>query len=212
MYPFDRALVFAQDIKKVVAVSGINALDECRTAISEMGNIVSLVRMIRAARRRVLSDKMPFVSTYSAADTFEKFRNGKSCKENNTTSAKSGVDDAIWNILQKSDPDFVRAFIKVFQDGIKESESKRFLFGSFFCIIPAICLCWMEASIQGKEIIHKKNITRDGYYSDDGFAVGLGFILAVFDQTKPYERYVTWFKSIINAQFSFFACVSITTS
>jgi WASH complex subunit 7 len=188
MYPFDRALTFAQEIKKIMAVSGINALDECRTAISEMGNIVSLVRMIRAAKRRFLSDKMPFVSTYSAADTYEGFRNGKTIEENNTTSAKSGVDEAIWNILQKSDPNFVRVFINVFQDGITQSESRGFVFASFFCIIPAICLCWMEASSQGKEMMNKKNITRDGYYTDDGFAVGLAFILTVFDQTKSYER------------------------
>jgi WASH complex subunit 7 len=201
MYPFDRALTFAQEIKKIVVVSGINALDECRTAISEMGNIVSLVRMIRAAKRRVLSDKMPFVSTCSAADTYEGFRDGKTTQENNTTSAKSGVDDAIWNILQKSDPDFVRAFINVFQDGIKQSELRGLVFGSFFCIIPAICLCWMEASCQGKEMMNKKNITRDGYYTDDGFAVGLAFILAVLDQTKSYERYVTGFKLIDNTHF-----------
>ena len=46
----------------------------------------------------------------------------------------------------------------------------------------------MEASIQGKETMHKKNTTRDGYYIDDGFAVGLAFALSVLNQTKAYER------------------------
>jgi hypothetical protein len=46
----------------------------------------------------------------------------------------------------------------------------------------------MEISCQGKEMMHKKNITRDGYFTDDGFAVGLAFVLSVFGQTKSYER------------------------
>ena len=191
MYPFDRALTFAQEIKKLDAVSGNNALDECRVAISEMGNIVSLVRMARAAKRRVLSDEMPFVSTYSATDTAEVFQDMSTTTNINTTSAKGGVDDDISDILQKSDPDFVRAFVDVFRGVSKKSESGNSVMGSFFCIVPAICLCFLESSSQGKEMMHKKNITRDGYYTDDGFAVGLAFVLSVFGQTNSYDRYVT---------------------
>jgi WASH complex subunit 7 len=53
----------------------------------------------------------------------------------------------------------------------------------------------MDASLQGKEMMHKKNITRGGYYTDDGFAIGLAFILSVTDQQKMYDR-LNWFKSI----------------
>ena len=198
MYPFDRALTFALEMKKLEADSGNNALDECRVVISEMGNILALVRMVRAAKRRVLSDEMPFLSGYSAADTAKGLNNTKSSKDSNTTSAKSGVDDAVSEILQKSDPDFIRAFVYVFQGVINESESGSSVTGSFFCIVPAICLCWMETSSQGKEMMHKKNITCDGYYTDDGFAVGLAFVLSVFGQTKPYNRYVTCVKMCVN--------------
>jgi WASH complex subunit 7 len=210
MYPFDRALTFSQEIKKLEADSGNNALDECRVVISEMGNIVSLVRMVRAAKRRVLSDEMPFLSAYSAADTAEGFKDNNSTKDSNTTSAKSGVDDAVSDILQKSDPDFVRAFVNVFQGVIKKSESGSSVMCSFFCIVPAICLCWMENSHMGKEMMHKKNITRDGYYTDDGFAVGLAFALSVFGQTKSYNRYVTGVKMCVNIQFSTFAAFVYT--
>ncbi len=190
MYPFDRALTFAQEIKKLEAVSGNNALDECRVAVSEMGNTASLVRMVRAAKRRVLSDEMPFVSTYSATVTAEAFKDSSATIDSNTKSSKAGVDDAISGILQKSDPDFVRAIVDVFRGVIKKSEPGNSAMGSFFCIIPAISLCWMESSSQGKEMMHKKNIIRDGYYTDDGFAVGLAFVLSVFGQTKSYDRYV----------------------
>jgi len=187
-YPFARASIFAQEVKKLEVDSGNNALDECRIIISEIGNVIALGRMIRAAKRSVFSDELPFLPSYAIpADASE----GPQSKPN----AKSGLHDAISAILTKQDPDFVRAFVNVFRGVIQKSQSDNSFMGSFFCIVPALCLCWMEASIQGKEMMHKKNITRDGYYTDDGFAVGLAFSLSVLDQTKTYES-LNWFKSI----------------
>ena len=181
VYPFARASTFAQEFKKIKSDSGNNGLDECRVIISEMGNTIALVRMIRAAKRNVCSDEMPFLPSYDApADV------SKALQDN--PNAKSAVDDAVLAVLTKQDPDFVRAFVNVFRDVINESQSDNSFLGSFFCLIPPLCLCWMEASIQGKEMMHKKNINRDGYYIDDGFAVGLAFTLSVLGQTKTYER------------------------
>ena len=179
MYPFGRARTFAQEIKKLVT-GNVNALEQCRIAISEMGNIVSLVRMFRAAKRRVLSGELPFILSYSVSDTV------KDLSDNNSTSAKTGIDDVMSSILQKSDPDFVRALVSGLQGVTNKSESG--IPNNFFCIVPALCLYWMDISCQGKEMMHKKNITRDGYFTDDGFAVGMAFVLSVFGQTKSYER------------------------
>eukprot|EP00584_Thalassiosira_punctigera_P026636 CAMPEP_0172578504 /NCGR_PEP_ID=MMETSP1067-20121228/138769_1 /TAXON_ID=265564 ORGANISM="Thalassiosira punctigera, Strain Tpunct2005C2" /NCGR_SAMPLE_ID=MMETSP1067 /ASSEMBLY_ACC=CAM_ASM_000444 /LENGTH=1253 /DNA_ID=CAMNT_0013371201 /DNA_START=412 /DNA_END=4173 /DNA_ORIENTATION=- len=187
IYPFGRASTFAQEVKKL-DIDSVNKLDECRIIISEIGNVIALVRMVRAAKRSVFSDEMPFLPSYATpADALD--AEGPQSKAN----AKSGVDDAISTILTKQDTDFVRAFVNVFRGVIQKSDNS--FMESFFCFVPALCLCWMEASIQGKEIMHKKNITRDGYYTDDGFAVGLAFTLSVLGQTKTYES-LNWFKSI----------------
>lgn len=145
--------------------------------------------MIRAAKRRLLTDEMPFLSSYNTSDV-TKFTN-----KSKTNDAKAGVDAVVSNILLKPDPDFVRTLVNVFRSVIQKQESDNSFMGSFFCIVPALCLCWMETSIQGKEMMHKKNITRDGYYTDDGFSVGLAFALSVLGQTKIYEG-LNWFKSI----------------
>lgn len=181
-YPYGRASTFAQEIKKVETSSGNNALDECRIVISEMGNVIALARLIRAAKRRVSSDEMPFLSSYVAP--------AMGSRNETETNAKADVDDAIASVLQKQDPDFVRAYVNVFRGVIQKSPPDNSFMATFFCIVPALCLCWMDASIQGKEMMHKKNITRDGYYTDDGFAVGLAFLLSVLNQTRSYERYV----------------------
>ena len=168
MYPFERAATFAQDIKKVQTDSDLSALDHCRIVLSEIGNIIGLTRMIRAAKRKVYSDEMPY--TCSPAD--------------------QGASSFDYLSKDESDPDLVRAFVNVFRGVVKKSESEHLFMGCFYCIIPALCLNFVETSIQGKEMMRKQNITRDGYYVDDGLAVGLAFALSVFEQSKLYGRYV----------------------
>lgn len=182
IYPFNRASAFAQEIKKLGQTdSGGTGLDECRILLAEMGNIIALVRMIRAAKRKVLGDRMPFLPS-SCSSTVDQALISLEEK----TSAMPGMDESISAILNKPDPDFVRAYVNVFKGVIIKSDNS-FMSG-FFCMVPALCLCWMEASLQGKEMMHKKNITGDGYYTDDGFAVGLAFSLCVLGQVKQYER------------------------
>ena len=171
IYPFSRATAFTQEFKKLD-----NGLDECRVIISEIGNTVALVRMIRAAMRRVFSNEMPFLSSTATSEGLQ----------SQSSNVKSGVDDAISAILLGPDPDFVRSLVTVFKGVVTQKVQSD---DSFFCIVPALCLCWMEASIQGKDAMQKKSITtRDSYYTDDGFAVGLQFVLSALNQTEAYER------------------------
>ena len=178
IYPFDRASAFAQELKQVQTPSGNNALDECRAIITEMGNAIALARMIRAAKRKVFSNQRPFLSSAAASGD----------ADSTSQNPETDVDDVIASILQTPDSDVVRAFVNVFRGVIQQSQSDIACLGTFYCIIPALCLCSMEASIQGKEMLHKSNITRDGFFTDDGFALGMAFVLSVLDQSKSYER------------------------
>ncbi|EED91652.1 hypothetical protein THAPSDRAFT_262956, partial [Thalassiosira pseudonana CCMP1335] len=189
IYPFSRASAFAQELKKFELESGNTGLDECRNVLSEIGNIIAFVRMIRAAKRKIFGDEMAFLSP---SVTVEEISNAE--ERYDKSSAQLGLDETISSIIQTQDTDFIRAFVNVFKGVLQHQED---LLGSFFCMVPALCLCWMDASIQGKEMMHKKNISRNGYFTDDGFAVGLAFCLSVLEQNKQYEC-LNWFKSIQN--------------
>jgi len=186
-YPFDRGTAFAQEFKKLALDSGSsNMLDECRVIISEMGNIIAFARMMRAAKRRLISEQISFLPTSFTLDNTIETEEGIS-GDDTVNTAKAEVDDVISNILNNTDTDFVRAFVNVFRGVVKKTESDNQFMRSFFCIIPALSLCFVESSLQGKEIMHKKDVSRDGYYTDDGFAVGLAFSLSVLGQTKRFE-------------------------
>ena len=94
------------------------------------------------------------------------------------------IDTLISDLHYEGGIDHIQTLIDVGRDTLQKSDATD----GFFCLVPALSLIWMEASIQGKEIMHKKNITGDGYYTNDGFAIGLTFCLLVLDQIKHYER------------------------
>jgi hypothetical protein len=65
-------------------------------------------------------------------------------------------------------------------------------------LVPAMCLSWMEASLVAKENMHKSGrggIVREVYFTDDGFAMGVSYCLAILKQTKKYNS-LHWKKSV----------------
>jgi WASH complex subunit 7 len=197
IYPFSRAIEFTQEMKRLLeqSQSNQNGLDWCRSVITETGNILAMARMVRTARRKVLGDEMPFLSPIDVSIVKGKdqrtVKSGTGVKVRSNAAAE--VEENIFAVLNKPDPDIFQGFASIFKEALLEHEDS-FMSG-FHCMLPALCLCWMDASLQGKEMMHKKNIARGGYFTDDGFAVGLAFFLSVADQQKMYDR-LNWFKSI----------------
>merc|ERR1712060_768097 len=133
-----------------------NALDDCRNLIADMGNVIALVRMIRAAKRKIESDEMQFLLCNPRGIVMDKESSIQLQDLNNEYSLSTDA---------------------------------------FFCMIPALTLCFVEASLKGKEIMHKMNLTRDGYFSDDGFSVGLSFVLSTLGQLDQYNS-LNWRQSV----------------
>lgn len=53
-----------------------------------------------------------------------------------------------------------------------------------------MCISWMEASLTAKENMHKSGrggSIREVYFTDDGFAMGVAYCLAILKQTKKYN-------------------------
>lgn len=197
VYPFNRASEFTDEMKRLLEQSQSNkiGLDWCRTVITEIGNALAIARIVRTARRKILSDAMQFLSPIDVSIVKEKDQS--TSKKCTVTMIQSNVarkvEENISTIVSNPDPDIVQGFSSIFKAALLDHEDS-FMSG-FHCMLPALCLSWMDASLQGKEMMHKKNITRGGYYTDDGFAIGLAFILSVTDQQKMYDR-LNWFKSI----------------
>lgn len=56
--------------------------------------------------------------------------------------------------------------------------------------MPSLCISWVDASLASKDNmakVVKGAPTREIYFTDDGFAMGIAYCLAILKQTKKNE-------------------------
>jgi WASH complex subunit 7 len=74
--------------------------------------------------------------------------------------------------------DFLRILVKNFE-GVFEGENCTHL-KLFHLILPSLTLNFIEHVIRGKDKIFKRN-NKDAFISDDGFALGIAYLLKILD-------------------------------
>ena len=50
--------------------------------------------------------------------------------------------------------------------------------------MPALCISWIDASLLAKDSMYKttRGVTKEMYFTDDGFPVGIAYCLAILKQ------------------------------
>ena len=76
--------------------------------------------------------------------------------------------------------DYFKVLVKVFQDVTVSDEQKHLV--NFYAILPALTINYVETTVQAKDLMYKNTRRRESYFADDGFAIGVAYILAILDQ------------------------------
>ena len=100
-------------------------------------------------------------------------------------------DTSVRHLFQQEEEatDYLRILVKNF-DGVFESENCAHL-KLFHFIIPSLSLNFIEHVIRGKDRIFKRN-NKDAFISDDGFALGIAYLLKILNQEHGFES-LNWF-------------------
>ena len=201
-YPFNRAFQFNKDIRKLgVSDSGKTFLDQFRMLITEIGNALGYVRMVRSAGMNYCSNAIKFVPDLNHTHfKFEAYA-GDGVAETNEESGEVVRDaivgaklsretvvaarnlDSVISTLAKNfseNNDYFKVLVKVFQDVTASDEQKHLV--NFYAILPALTINYVETTVQAKDLMYKNTRRRESYFSDDGFAIGVAYILAILDQ------------------------------
>jgi WASH complex subunit 7 len=88
--------------------------------------------------------------------------------------------------------DYLRLIVKQFE-GFHETENSEHL-KLFYMIIPPVSLNFVQYSQQSKDKVNKKN-SKDAFISDDGFPLGIAYLLKILDQNEKFNS-LNWFDSI----------------
>ncbi|XP_052261533.1 WASH complex subunit 4-like isoform X2 [Dreissena polymorpha] len=193
-YPYDRAEKFNKGIRKLgLTPDGESYLDQFRTLITQIGNAMGYIRMIRSGGLHCCSNAIRFIPDLEDIECFEKL-----CKEENLSMecqvAARNLDNVIGNLAKNfaEGTEYFKMLVDVFSPEFRNPKNMHLR--NFFVILPPLTVNYIEHSISCKEKMNRKNKV-GAAFTDDGFAMGLAYILKLLDQYHDFDS-LHWFQAV----------------
>lgn len=193
-YPFERAEKFNRGIRKLGMTSdSLSYLDQFRQLISQIGNAMGYVRMIRSGGLHCCHNAIRFIPDLEDIINFEEV-----CKEERLSAecqmAAAKLDHVIGNLVKNftEGTEYFRLLVDVFSPVFRDP--KNIHLRNFYIILPPLTLNFVEHSIACKERMSRKNKV-GAAFTDDGFAMGVAYILKLLDQYHEFDS-LHWFQSV----------------
>uniref|UniRef100_A0A8I5NMN9 WASH complex subunit 4 n=1 Tax=Papio anubis TaxID=9555 RepID=A0A8I5NMN9_PAPAN len=193
-YPFDRAEKFNRGIRKLgITPEGQSYLDQFRQLISQIGNAMGYVRMIRSGGLHCSSNAIRFVPDLEDIVNFEELVKEEGLAEE-TLKAARHLDSVLSDHTRNSaeGTEYFKMLVDVFAPEFRRP--KNIHLRNFYIIVPPLTLNFVEHSISCKEKLNKKNKI-GAAFTDDGFAMGVAYILKLLDQYREFDS-LHWFQSV----------------
>ncbi|MBZ3882813.1 WASH complex subunit 7 [Sciurus carolinensis] len=193
-YPFDRAEKFNRGIRKLgITPEGQSYLDQFRQLISQIGNAMGYVRMIRSGGLHCSSNAIRFVPDLEDIVNFEELVKEEGLAEE-TLKAARHLDLVLSDHTRNSaeGTEYFKMLVDVFAPEFRRP--KNIHLRNFYIIVPPLTLNFVEHSISCKEKLNKKNKI-GAAFTDDGFAMGVAYILKLLDQYQEFDS-LHWFQSV----------------
>ncbi|XP_035232006.1 WASH complex subunit 4-like, partial [Stegodyphus dumicola] len=193
-YPFDRAEKFNRGIRKLgVTNDGQSYLDQFRLLITQIGNAMGFVRMIRSGGIHCTSNAIRFIPDLDDIICFEDL-----CKDEKlsdaTISGAVKLDSVISNLNKNfsEGTEYFKLLVDAFAPAFRDPKNGHMK--NFFVIVPPLTLNFVEQSISSKDKISRKN-KLGAAFTDDGFAMGVAYILKLLNLYQDFDS-LHWFQSV----------------
>ena len=217
-YPLERAMSLRQKIINLDENKVVNNIAKCVQFVTQIGNAVALSRCIRTALMDYNSQNVNLLTSYNIND----FNN--LCQQLILQETSDPVNPNVNNIspkmlsdtqnsLNDSNKIFCDMVNSLKQTGENEINYLKILITSFqgslspekvpdidlfAFLLPPLTITFIDNAINARDNLLKKNKSEEmAYFSDDGFMMGVCYLLKLFSADKKFES-LSWFPSVIS--------------
>ncbi|XP_008557216.1 WASH complex subunit 4 [Microplitis demolitor] len=191
-YTYERAEKFQKGIRKLGMSNDLSYLDHFRQLITQIGNALGYVRLIRSGGLHACANAVSFLPDINTP-AFETAAKELKYSETSQAAAKR-LDDDIGNLVRNFTEgiQYFKLLVDVFASAFRDTKSHHLQ--QFYAIIPPLTLSFVDNAVANKEKIFKKN--KDGAaFTDDGFAMGIAYINALLEQSAELDG-LQWFETV----------------
>lgn len=223
-FTWSRAAETARFIRRLGAGGdGTPYLDKLRQVVTQVGNSLGYVRMVRTAGMRCLAGSLPYVEAAfgsGGGDLKEDeeepgvpggfLRAAKGVESQPLVLEAAKVADEAGRSVRRcfeASTDHLNLLAQVCGKALSLMRSKSSSIGQlpmqlFHVLVPALCLSFLDSILVGREALAKRAVApasgprSNAFCFDDGFAVGVAFVLHVFGVDKEFQA-MHWFETQI---------------
>ncbi|KAG5326263.1 WASC4 protein, partial [Pseudoatta argentina] len=193
-YTYERAEKFQKGIRKLgMTADGLSYLDQFRQLITQIGNALGYVRLIRSGGLHASSNAISFLPDIEKTVPFESLCRGLNYSATTQAAARrleNDIADLVRNFTEGIQ--YFKLLVDVFASAFRDTKSYHLQ--QFYAIVPPLTLSFVDNSVSNKEKMFKKNQT-GAAFTDDGFAMGIAYINALLDQSVELDG-LHWFKTV----------------
>ncbi|CAG9535026.1 unnamed protein product [Cercopithifilaria johnstoni] len=194
MYPVNRAQRFSAAIRLLGVADDDLYLDKLRVLITEIGNVMGYVRLVRSGGVEASMQSLGFLPNIDDVPSFEPLAVNAKLSSESISAAR--VLDNVFDVAKKNinqSDNYLQILVEAFAPELCGNSRYEHL-NFFYMIVPPLTINYVDRMLSCKGKLGRR-AKQNNTFTDDGFILGVAFILVLLDQ-HTYFSDLNWFQSV----------------